>query len=447
MLCFVTQPNLVVLEVQLDSKSNGQECLEKVCQQLGIIELDYFGLQYTGEKGEQLWLNLRNDITRQLIRSPPYRFRLRVKFFVEPHYILQETTRHQFYLNIKQEFFEGHMKAPSHMQAVRTTALISQVELGNYSQQASRAIGTGYTTFAPSNSDKNFSVAVAVAHTKLESLDRIAAEYKLLQEVSTWNCYGVEYHKIRSGSAQVDQMGVGPNGIALYDKDGKLVKTIEYPAIRMATLTRKCLFLETVCDDGSTTILNFQLHSQKAANGLYRCVTEMYSFYLCDTVRSTVASQYSRDLKGILAALFNENTTLGKKYIFDIQRTFREAYDHARRQLYRAEIANRAEGSVNSNWESEVDSCQQQQCPDSSDYLLLEERVRKIEDALTCHVCMDRDINCAFCPCGHVVCCLVCANKLDKCPLCRSEVEKTQQIYLPNLHITDPDLRVPVVSS
>lgn len=111
------------------------------------------------------------------------------------------------------------------MQAVRTTALISQVELGNYSQQASRAIGTGYTTFAPSNSDKNFSVAVAVAHTKLESLDRIAAEYKLLQEVSTWNCYGVEYHKIRSGSAQVDQMGVGPNGIALYDKDGKLVKT------------------------------------------------------------------------------------------------------------------------------------------------------------------------------------------------------------------------------
>ena len=65
----------------------------QVCQQLGIIELDYFGLQYTGEKGEQLWLNLRNDLTRQLMHSPPYRFRLRVKFFVEPHFILQETTR------------------------------------------------------------------------------------------------------------------------------------------------------------------------------------------------------------------------------------------------------------------------------------------------------------------------------------------------------------------
>ena len=98
----------------------------------------------------------------------------------------------------------------------------------------------------------------------------------------------------------------------------RFVSRIEYPAIRMATLTRKCLFLETVCDDGSTTILSFQLHSQKAANGLYRCVTEMYSFYLCDTVRSTVASQYSRDLKGILAALFNENTTLGKLMFFGV---------------------------------------------------------------------------------------------------------------------------------
>ena len=117
------------------------------------------------------------------------------------------------------------MKAPSHIQAVRTAALIAQVELGNQSQQTGRAVGAGYTAFAPSNSDKNFSVAVAVAHGKLEGLDRSAAEYKLLQEVSTWNCYGVEYHKIRSGSAQVDQMGVGPNGIALYDKDGKLVKT------------------------------------------------------------------------------------------------------------------------------------------------------------------------------------------------------------------------------
>lgn len=65
----------------------------QVCQQLGIVEVDYFGLQYAGAKGEQLWINVRNRISRQLCGTAPYRLRLRVKFFVEPQYLLQETTR------------------------------------------------------------------------------------------------------------------------------------------------------------------------------------------------------------------------------------------------------------------------------------------------------------------------------------------------------------------
>lgn len=65
----------------------------QVCQKLGIIEVDYFGLQYTGSGGESLWLNLRNRISQQMDNVSPCRLRLRVKFFVEPHLILQEQTR------------------------------------------------------------------------------------------------------------------------------------------------------------------------------------------------------------------------------------------------------------------------------------------------------------------------------------------------------------------
>lgn len=67
--------------------------LFQVCRRLGIIEVDYFGLQFTGSKGESLWLNLRNRISQQMDGLAPYRLKLRVKFFVEPHLILQEQTR------------------------------------------------------------------------------------------------------------------------------------------------------------------------------------------------------------------------------------------------------------------------------------------------------------------------------------------------------------------
>lgn len=69
-------------------------CWWQVCRKLGIIEVDYFGLQFSGSKGENLWLNLRNRISQQMDNLTPCRLRLRVKFFVEPHLILQEQTRY-----------------------------------------------------------------------------------------------------------------------------------------------------------------------------------------------------------------------------------------------------------------------------------------------------------------------------------------------------------------
>ena len=74
----------------------------------------------------------------------------------------------------------------------------------------------------------------------------------------------------------------------------------------------------------------------------------------------------------------------GKKYIFDIQRTFREAYDHARRQLYRAEMATRTEGTDTSDWESEADSCQQQPCPNSNEYMVSTASLHHRESKVLC---------------------------------------------------------------
>ena len=79
----------------------------------------------------------------------------------------------------------------------------------------------------------------------------------------------------------------------------------------MATHDGKCLFLTVINDNGENLTIDFKLISRRAANGLYRCVTEKYSFYRCDTVRNAVATQFSRDLKGTLASLFKENTSLG----------------------------------------------------------------------------------------------------------------------------------------
>ena len=52
------------------------------------------------------------------------------------------------------------------------------------------------------------------------------------------------------------------------------------------------------------------------------------------------------------------------------------------------------------------------------------------EDARSCKVCMDREIDTVFIPCGHLCTCAVCyeINALTECPLCRRGIQRAQHV-------------------
>lgn len=102
--CYVTLPDGLVIEVCLPRNSKGIKCLDETCRRLDIVEEDYFGLRYEGPKGELLWLNMRNKISKQMRHSRwktvgkhqayrCFRLQFRVKFFVPCHMLLQDSTR------------------------------------------------------------------------------------------------------------------------------------------------------------------------------------------------------------------------------------------------------------------------------------------------------------------------------------------------------------------
>lgn len=439
MWCLVSQPNNVVLEVEVDSKADGQECLDKVCAQLGIIEVDYFGLQFTGNKGELLWLNTRNRITRQVTGPTPYRFRLRVKFMVQPHVLLQTTTRHQFYLQLKQDFLDGRLELIGPDAISKMAALIAQIEEGdashdirNYQQCCPEYLNANEYTEAGENIYCYQYIAPQIFqyHKQCRGMKRESAEYRVIQAASEAENFGVEYHMVKDEYGRDVRIGVGPNGISLHSLEAKEIKHLCYPSITMATHDCKDFYLSVLNDLGLSIQHGYKLVSYKAANALYRCVTEKHSFYRCDTVRSSVSDQYSRDLKGALASLFNDETEIGKRYIFDIRRTCREVQDHARRVLYQSQADavhnNGSFGVMETASVAMAAGCIEDQNMD-------DERMEKQMEAFTCRVCMDREIDIVFCPCGHAVCCQFCAIRLDKCPICRTEIKNAQQFFFPKL--------------
>lgn len=86
---------------------------------------------------------------------------------------------------------------------------------------------------------------------------------------------------------------------------------IAFPLVKLATVNGRSCLLRYWEEDGEEVMVELKLVSHKAASALYRSVTEMMSFFFCDTIMDAVSTQYSRDLKGTIASLFNENSSLG----------------------------------------------------------------------------------------------------------------------------------------
>ncbi|XP_017770570.1 PREDICTED: E3 ubiquitin-protein ligase MYLIP [Nicrophorus vespilloides] len=390
--------------------------IDEVCEQLGISkESDYFGLKYVS-KGEELWLNLRNSIDKQVPIHNSLRFALRVKFWVPPHLLLQETTRHHFYLHARLDLIEKRLIASDWDTVAKLRALIAQVETGDYDplHVANYNQTSTITKLEPDDKPQDLVQRVIAHHKNCKDMKASTAEYWLLKEVETLEGFGQEIFQSKpTGSV----LGVGPHGITVYEND-KNNQVIPFTAIQSASSHKRMFRLEYTGQEGEVTILETKFDTNHVASSLYRSITEKHAFYSCETVRSAVTDQFIRDLKGTIVSIFNEDSSLGKKYVFDIRRTCREVYDNARRALYQEDQL------LSQNIHDLANRCDGENCEDS-------QKLARLLDALTCNICMDCQIDTAFLPCFHMLACSTCASKCERCPLCRADITQAQKIYFP----------------
>ena len=54
----------------------------------------------------------------------------------------------------------------------------------------------------------------------------------------------------------------------------------------------------------------------------------------------------------------------------------------------------------------------------------------KQDSRLKCKICMEGDIQTAFVPCGHAATCWSCNTRVDRCPVCRADINQRIRIYL-----------------
>ncbi|CAH2097972.1 unnamed protein product [Euphydryas editha] len=447
----------------------------RVCEKLEIgAEADYFGLRVCSGSGPGRWLNLRNHMDPH--RIPSRRLDLRVKFWVPPHLLINEPTRHQFYLHAKLDLIEGRLVVADQEVARRIIAYIAQAETGDCDPDVPSPVYAECHKIGPQGEKPDDHMEKIIEyHCEIAGMRASQAEYRLLKEISKLESFGEElffckpvtqsnnaynlyshllYHRQQAeeqprareeqeidGGATVGCLttgqsgggcgcrlstcvGVGPHGIVVYrpacngeQEIGVEKQSIPYTAIHRAQPLRRIFQLAYVTGEGHEATMHVKMATSGQAAALYRAVTEKHAFYCCETVRTDVTEQFIRDLKGTIASIFNDSSTLGRRYVFDIRRTCREVHDRARRDAHaRAAHEPRARRAAAPHEESRLRS---------------RSRSHSGGDVFACRVCMDAPIDTLFLPCRHVVCCSDCAPRCERCPLCRGEIEKLMHIFLP----------------
>ncbi|GIX95727.1 band 4.1-like protein 4A [Caerostris extrusa] len=125
------------LHCEADSK--GDVLLERVFSHLNLIEKAYFGLRFLNRAGESRWLDPLQKVSTQLKGLSPFTLYFGVKFYAsDPCRLLEEITRYQFVLQLKQDILQGRLPLADDL-ASELFALSLQAELGTSTRASTRS--------------------------------------------------------------------------------------------------------------------------------------------------------------------------------------------------------------------------------------------------------------------------------------------------------------------
>ena len=151
MFFFFFSPSFIYYFIQ--AKALGSVLFEQVCQQVNLLEADYFGLEYAGTDKVKYWLDLEKPMNRQLELSPTDPLlRFAVKFYPpDPAQLEEEFTRYLFCMQIKQDLAQGVLQCNDKTAALIASYLVQGNNLSHsclFSQLVCRSLSVFFLFYA-----------------------------------------------------------------------------------------------------------------------------------------------------------------------------------------------------------------------------------------------------------------------------------------------------------
>lgn len=209
-----------VIECEIQPRYKAQYLLDYVCQQLDVVEKDYFGLRYVNNRKQRKWFDFTKSVANQMRDMQNLLLCFRVKFYPPDPMRLHESTRYQIYLQLKRDLQHGRLySAGPNQDMAFLAALCLQEELGNYNPEEHVS---GYVSEMNLvlNQTEKLEQQVEDYHSgrmgALLGISPLQAVNAFLRKSVTLETYGIDPHPVKDPRGARLYIGTNHSGVATF---------------------------------------------------------------------------------------------------------------------------------------------------------------------------------------------------------------------------------------
>ncbi|XP_075780277.1 band 4.1-like protein 2 isoform X2 [Pelodiscus sinensis] len=261
----------------IEKRAKGQVLFDKVCEQLNLLEKDYFGLLFQDNSDQKNWLDSSKEIKRQ-IRSLPWLFTFNVKFYPpDPSQLTEDITRYFLCLQLRQDIASGRLPCSFVTHALLGSYTL-QAELGDYDPEEHNNDYISEFQFAP-NQTKEMEEKVVELHKTHRGLTPAQADSHFLENAKRLSMYGVDLHHAKDSEGVDIMLGVCANGLLIY-KDRLRINRFAWPKILKISYKRSNFYIKVrPTEEQFESTIGFKLPNHRAAKRLWKVCVEHHTFY------------------------------------------------------------------------------------------------------------------------------------------------------------------------
>ncbi|KAJ8038863.1 Band 4.1-like protein 4A [Holothuria leucospilota] len=287
-----------ILNVNVQGYAKGCDLLQKVYDQLNLVETDCFGLRYKDKDNSAQWLDPMKSLNKQIKNVSYLTLYFGVKFYLEdPCQLKEEVTRYQFFLQLKKDLLIGRIPCNTNMAAV-LASLCVQSELGDYDPSQHTEGYISEFRFIPDQTE-DFENHVEELHRSLRGMSPSAAEKKFLEKIQRLEMYGVDLHQVSGQDNKQYFLGLTPTGISIYQNKTNIAHYF-WPIISRVHFEGTKFVLAVQRRSGGDNEYSFQLESKEACKHLWTCCVEQHAFFRLPSFSSTSFRHSGRTKKEAL---------------------------------------------------------------------------------------------------------------------------------------------------